>query len=322
MKNLLIEIGNQAFEAYTGFIKFFSKGSLDDEGKEKKGYGYIEVPGHPDVRYEKDALCLAVPGTSYPRVGESADLTRMDVVPGTPVIFRAPVEGRNGGFWTDAVLSQSSRRHGYDQVAEDMAQRPVFRVLHINGRFKGQFAGGTTRESVYIDGTREAIEAKHPRLAPNDPLAPIYKTYPVMVHAIWQRKNKEGTWENCDDPRNCPIRYTRIQVRVFESVDQKPIQRLHGHLGLLFERPYEFLGEQFSFEIRTGKVGWTEISDPRRKQWSEPKTETVAQPVNIGVQPDRKSATKPGEKSVAPPKSNKVRRQVFTSLSELRFPTV
>ncbi len=308
---LFIEIEGNTFSLITGRIKFLRRNPDDPTD----GFGYIEVEGWPDVRYLSNALCFVVPGATHPKMSDRIDIEEYDVSPRTAVVLLEPESGRNGGLFTRKVFSE----HSYNQALATIANRPYYRAIHTNARYNGQFASAKT--SVYAEGTLEEILAKFPRLAPNDPLGPTYVTGPIVVSTHWERRTKDG-WSKCQDPRSFPSNVVHIQVRVFERLTEtdrftgkpgKCVQSFYGHLGNLMERPKDFLGEQFFFEIRIGTIDWTEVADPRRKK------DETEKPVSAGNQPLRKVAVKPSTpaKSVAMPKSTKSRPAVLKSLSDL-----
>ena len=308
--NLFIEISERPYKVITGAIKLF---------KRREDFGYITVEGSSDVRFRSEALRFVIPGVNHPKMSDRIILEDFDIYPDTPVLLTEPEHPYSGNPYTTVVVA----KHFYDKALAEIAARPIYRAIHMDARFHGQFTAKNARTSVYIEGTCKEIEAKYPRLAQKDPLALTYETWPIKVRTKWERKNQTGEWLECKDPRSFPSSMAHIQIRVWEWVTHanattgqsgKREQRFLGHLGNLFERPNDFKGEQFSFEIHLNQGGhddWVEYFDPRQKRKAEEK------PVTETVQPDRKPAEKPATKSVAMPKSGKPRQRVFTDLSQL-----
>lgn len=303
-----IEFGNgEAFPLCSGTVK----GVFIDQKDHSKSYGYIAVEEGRDVRFMVEHIRRVEEGISHPKFGDVIfDTTKVKIFSAN-VLFLEPETGHYGNPFTRGVVFERF----YKKVLEAMSVRPIYRVIHTDSRYKGQFTTKEARTSVYAEGSRQELEAKYPRLAPNDPLSPIYETGPLRVRSEWQVKDQDGIWKECRDPRSFPLSVTKIQARVLENVNGEPVQRHYGHMGNLLELRDEFIGDRFTFEIRTSGVNWTEIGDPRVKRES---------PVREDKEPVRKAAEKPEiaterPKPVPMQKSGKPRPTVLKDLGELKL---
>jgi len=258
---LLIEINGQPHEVITGNVKLWRRQPIPADD-----YGYINGTSLTrDIRFAGDAFCTITAGLSHPKFNGSINRDKFTIHPNTKVVLLRPHNPKDRPY----TLMVGVKRY-YDMALAEIATRPTYRVRHVRGRN----AGKPIKDSTFAEGTAVVLQHNHPRLAANDPLAPIYKKGNLTVRSLWQRKD-DNSWVNCDDPRPFPEGTTQRIIRVTKLEELagnefgtagKGAQVSCTHIGVLIERHKdEFLGDRFIFEESSDGINWIETGDPRNK---------------------------------------------------------
>lgn len=205
-----------------GFVLWFD---------ETKNTGRLKVDGElQEVVFSFDSQRVVVEGATVPQFGKEAPKETIIPQSGSQVVvalkvYYNPTQTAQS-FGLRRVVEAAGWNFAFEwqDAQKRIAKRPVYEVMEFL-LLKGEpLAGEAPR--VTVVGTVEEIQAKFPRGAQGDPLAPEKKALDLLYRRTFFLR-KDGKTVRCSDPR--PLPKGAVAVTMPAAVVAEPPKPVNGN---------------------------------------------------------------------------------------------